>query len=106
MPFLWCLVFGALISPTDPVAVLGILKKSNAPKSMETKITGESLFNDGVGVVIYRAVLEMAVGGHGDHGVNGAGDVLKLFTVEVGGGIVFGFAIGLLAFFMLRSVDN
>ncbi|MEO1835767.1 MAG: sodium:proton antiporter [Akkermansiaceae bacterium] len=106
MPFLWCLVFGALISPTDPVAVLGILKTANAPKSLETKITGESLFNDGVGVVIYLAVLGIAMGGHGDHGINGAGDVLKLFVVEAGGGMIFGFALGILAFFMLRSVDN
>jgi len=106
IPFLWCLVFGALISPTDPVAVLGILKTANAPKSLETKITGESLFNDGVGVVIYLAVLGMAMGGHGDHGVYGAGDVLKLFAVEAGGGMIFGFGLGILAFFMLRSVDN
>ena len=106
VPFLWCLVFGALISPTDPVAVLSILKTAGAPKSLETKITGESLFNDGVGVVVYLAVLGMALGGHGDHGMTGAGDVAKLFLVEAGGGMLWGFAIGLAAYFMLRSIDN
>jgi len=106
VPFLWCLVFGALISPTDPVAVLSILKTAGAPKSLETKITGESLFNDGVGVVVYLAVLGMAMGGHGDHGMTGAGDVAKLFLVEAGGGMLWGFAIGLAAYFMLRSIDN
>ena len=106
VPFLWCLVFGALISPTDPVAVLSILKTAGAPKSLETKITGESLFNDGVGVVVYLAVLGMALGGHGDHGMTGAGDVAKLFIVEAGGGMLWGFAIGLAAYFMLRSIDN
>jgi len=106
VPFLWCLVFGALISPTDPVAVLSILKTAGAPKSLETKITGESLFNDGVGVVVYLAVLGMALGGHGDHGMTGAGDVAKLFVVEAGGGMLWGFMIGFAAYFMLRSIDN
>ena len=106
VPFLWCLVFGALISPTDPVAVLSILKTAGAPKSLETKITGESLFNDGVGVVVYLAVLGMALGGHGDHGMTGAGDVAKLFLVEAGGGMLWGFMIGFAAYFMLRSIDN
>ena len=106
VPFLWCLVFGALISPTDPVAVLGILKTAGAPKSLETKITGESLFNDGVGVVVFLALLGMALGGQGDHGISGAGDVAKLFLVEAGGGLLWGFVIGLAAYFMLRSIDN
>lgn len=106
LPFIWCLVFGALISPTDPVAVLGILKTANAPKSLETKITGESLFNDGIGVVVFIAVLGLAVGGDGDHEMSGAGDILKLLLVEAGGGMLWGFAIGSVAYLMLRSINN
>ncbi len=110
VPFLWCLVFGALIAPTDPVAVLGILKKANAPKSLETKITGESLFNDGVGVVVYLAVLGIAVGGAahgGDHGGGGeAAEIGKLFVVEAGGGLLWGAMVGMLGFYLLRSIDN
>lgn len=64
LPFLYCLLFGALISPTDPIAVLGILKSCNTPKSLETKITGESLFNDGVGVVVFIVLLDTVKGGH------------------------------------------
>lgn len=106
LPFIWCLVFGALISPTDPVAVLGILKTAKAPKSLETKITGESLFNDGVGVVVFIAVLGLAVGGHGDHESSGVGDIVKLLLVEAGGGMIWGFALGTVAYLMLRSIDN
>ncbi|MEC7223180.1 MAG: sodium:proton antiporter [Verrucomicrobiota bacterium] len=100
--FIYCLLFGALISPTDPVAVLGILKKAGAPKSLETKITGESLFNDGVGVVVFLAILGIATG-ENDATFTAIGN---LFFLEVLGGIAIGFVIGLLAFLMLRSIDQ
>ena len=102
VPFLWCLVFGALISPTDPVAVLGILKTVGVPKSLETKITGESLFNDGVGVVIYLVLVGLAAG-QAEATVAYVG---KLFLLEVGGGIILGAILGGVAYWMLRTIDN
>ncbi len=102
VPFLWCLVFGSLISPTDPVAVLGILKKIGVPKSLETKITGESLFNDGVGVVVYLVLVGVAAG-NADASVVSVG---KLFLVEVGGGVLLGSAVGFVAYWMLKTIDN
>ncbi|MAT72623.1 MAG: sodium:proton antiporter [Planctomycetaceae bacterium] len=163
--FVYCLIFGSIIAPTDPIAVLGIVKSLGAPKSLETKIAGESLFNDGVGVVVFIALLGIAgLGGHGEspedlkkkadfdgvieqvqgdvgmrpnagasptvmlhaphdakqlerehpHDVQeGLGetetqaiDVAKLFALEAGGGIALGFVLGLLAFFLLRSIDH
>ena len=159
--FIYCLIFGSIVAPTDPIAVLGIVKKLGAPKSLETKIAGESLFNDGVGVVVFLALLGIAgLGGHGEghdpkktiefeqtveqinesfgirHDTNGdldtspiergwvtygeseadpqlageqqttATEVAKLFALEAGGGIALGFALGLGAFFVLRSIDH
>ena len=102
LPFIYCLLFGALISPTDPIAVLGILKTIGAPKSLETKITGESLFNDGVAVVLFIVLLSLATGeAEGD-----AGHIALLFVSEAGGGIVFGLAAGFATFLMLKNVNN
>lgn len=100
--FIHCLLFGALISPTDPVAVLGILKKAGVGKSLETKIVGESLFNDGVGVVIFLALLGIANGGHDVS----AAHIGEMFLVEVLGGIAFGAAIGFVAYYLLKQIDN
>lgn len=100
--FSYCLLFGALISPTDPIAVLGILKKAGTPKSLEVKIVGESLFNDGVGVVIFLILLEMTGSGH-DLGFT---RILTLFVQEAIGGGLLGLGAGVLAYWMLKQVDN
>jgi CPA1 family monovalent cation:H+ antiporter len=102
LPFIYCLLFGALISPTDPIAVMGILKKAGVPESLETKITGESLFNDGVAVVVFLVILEIATGTQEVTAVSVAG----LFLKEVVGGLVFGLLIGAVAYWMLKSVEN
>jgi CPA1 family monovalent cation:H+ antiporter len=102
VPLIYCLLFGALISPTDPIAVLGILKSAGAPRALEMKITGESLFNDGVAVVLFMILFEIAVG---SEQVTLA-SALNLFMLESVGGLLFGLASGMLAALMLRSVDN
>lgn len=100
--YIYCLVFGALISPTDPIAVMGILKLVGAPKTLETKIAGESLFNDGVGVVVFLVLLGIATGGDEMSALH----VVELFAVEALGGVFFGLGLGYLGFFMLKGVDN
>ncbi len=102
MPWLYCLLFGALISPTDPIAVMGILKTVGAAKSLEIKIAGESLFNDGIGVVVFLVILGL-VQGNSEPTLQG---IAGLLLQEAGGGIVFGLVIGLVAFALLRSIDN
>lgn len=117
VPFVWCLVFGALISPTDPVAVLSVLKTVQIDPKLEIKIAGESLFNDGVAVVVYTVMLAVALatqGWGGDlHGgiVDAAGklDWLRISEVavtEVGGAILFGTFAGVAAMEMMRRVDD
>jgi len=102
LDYIYCLVFGALISPTDPIAVLGILKKAGIPKSLETKVVGESLFNDGIGIVVFLVLFEIAYSGHKFD----LSSVLVLFLTEAVGGAVFGFVIGWIVYKLLQTVDN
>ncbi len=102
IPLMYCLLFGALISPTDPIAVLGILRRVSAPRSIETRMAGESLFNDGIAVVLFLVLLESAAGGH----IPSALHITWMFLLEVAGGVAYGLGIGYLAFRMLKSVDS
>ncbi|MGA9521972.1 MAG: sodium:proton antiporter [Myxococcaceae bacterium] len=102
IPLIYCLLFGALISPTDPIAVLGILKHVGAPKELEMKIAGESLFNDGVAVVAFLGLLEIATGVMGFDLLH----LSELFLMEAVGGAVYGLLLGWVALLMLRKVDD
>ncbi len=102
LPFVYCLLFGALISPTDPVAVLGILRSARVPKRVETVIAGESLFNDGVAVVLFIILYRLTAGGAEITAL----EVGALFVSEAVGGVVLGLALGYGAYRMLRTLDN
>jgi len=103
MPLLYCLLFGALISPTDPVAVLSILKEAKVPKSLETKVAGESLFNDGVAVVVFAVILKLASGDTFDVTV---GNISWLLLKEAGGGFLLGAILGITASKAIKSVND
>jgi CPA1 family monovalent cation:H+ antiporter len=102
LPLIYCLLFGALISPTDPIAVLGILRSAGAPKTMEIVIAGESLFNDGVGVVVFSLLLGVLASG----AFPTAGQAFELLLREAGGGIAFGWVLGYVTFRLLKSIDQ
>lgn len=102
LPFIYCLLFGALISPTDPVAVLSMLKELRAPKTLEIKIAGESLFNDGVAIVVFLTVAGIASG----ENTLAAPDIGILFLREAVGGIALGLALGWITYLLLKSIDH
>ena len=101
--FWYCLLFGALVAPTDPIAVLGILTKAGAPKDVEIKIVGESLFNDGIGVVLFLSLLEIIT-----IGINNVsfGDISLLLVQEIAGGILFGWILGQVGFRLMKKIDH
>lgn len=104
LDFMYCLVFGALISPTDPIAVTATIKKYSLSKNLETRIAGESLFNDGMAVVIALTLLDLAHAGE-DHFL-GVVDIIWVFGTDITGGIVIGLFLGYLGYRLLKYIDN
>jgi CPA1 family monovalent cation:H+ antiporter len=103
VPFVYCLLFGAVVSPTDPIAVLAILRRAKIPESLDIKISGESLFNDGVAVVVFITLLDAARSGISAIDIAGIG---RLFAQEALGGLAFGVLLGYIGYFALRSIDD
>ena len=101
--FWYCLIFGALVAPTDPIAVLGILTKAGAPRNVEIKIVGESLFNDGIGVVLFLSLLEIVAIGVQHISF---GDIAVLIVQEIGGGLLFGWLLGQLGYRLMKKIDH
>lgn len=104
VPFAWALVFGALISPTDPVAVLATLKNVNVPEALEIEMQGEALFNDGIGIVLFTVLVAYAAGSGGE--AMSAGGIATLLLHEAGGGLVLGVVTGYLAYRAMRAIDD